>query len=262
MYNPSHVLCPFIKYLSLIGCTERALHDILRCTPMLTYLKLSDTRIYTDDDWSDINLSLFDLDIQKVDADDFRFLSHIIRGCKASLKKCRIQMSSSEKIYGKNIDLIFGSCTQLKQFEFYFEYHSSKKLNELNFDTLRNEWCLNWYHFNIYIQPCLLTSCIVVTSMPCRYSFHFQNNLYGWCVANSDQRSSSMRFTNINQIHLTNKMDELINLEYLMSLNEIFTSPNQILQFNYCGLDGATTLLYIVRNRQCFKFHLFLLSVF
>ncbi|CAF1044842.1 unnamed protein product [Adineta ricciae] len=245
VYKPSYVLCPFIQYLSLDRCTESALHDVLRCTPMLTRLKLSHTMLCTDIDWSDINLTLVDLDIQRVNTYDLRFLSHIVHGCQASLKKCRIQMFSSETIHGHYIDQIFGSCTSLRQFEFCFEFHSRQKLNEVNLDTLKNEWRLNWYHFNIYIQPNMLTSNVVVTSVPCRYSFHFQNNLYGWCIANSDQHSSSLRFTNTNQIHLTNTMQQLISLEYLMSLNEIFTSPNQTLQFNYCGLDGVETLLYM-----------------
>ncbi|CAF0741234.1 unnamed protein product [Adineta ricciae] len=244
-YKPSYVLCPFIKYLSLNGCTETALHGILRCTPMLTRLKLSYTTFDNSVHWSDINLTLVDLDIRRVNTCDLRFVSQIIHGCQASLKKCRIEMSSLEKIHGNCIDQIFGSCTSLRQFEFCFEYHSSNELKKANFDTLKNEWRLNWYHFNIYIQFNILTSNIVVVSMPCRYPFQFQNNLCGWCIANSDQHSSSLRFTNTNQIHLTNTMKQLISLEYLMSLNEIFTSPNQTLQFNYCGLDGVETLLYM-----------------
>ncbi|CAF4332559.1 unnamed protein product, partial [Adineta steineri] len=73
--------------------------------------------------------------------------------------------------------------------------------------------------------------------MPCHFSFAFKNNLYNWYFNKENQNSSHIRFTNINEIDITNNSNQLISLEYLYDIDRKFSSSNQCLRFDFCNLE-------------------------
>lgn len=82
--------------------------------------------------------------------------------------------------------------------------------------------------------------------MSSKLPFHFKNNLSNWYFNKENQDSPFVRFNKTNIIHFTNDAHRPINLEYLYSIDRIFTSPNQSLYFNYCHLEGSAILFDMV----------------
>ncbi|UJR14408.1 hypothetical protein I4U23_001405 [Adineta vaga] len=245
--DSNDILCPYINYLSTDQCSETRLLRILQCTPMLTHLKLCGNRwdqssLYYGVLWDNIQLNLIELIIEDMETYSLDLLARMLNTSNVSLRKCRVHICNYDRIDGDTIKRMFQPCEQLKHFEFFFEYHSSIHDLDPSIESIKNEWQFDSHHLSIYIQKNEVNRSIKITSMPCHSSFIFINNLYDWCVNEMDSHSNHFRFTNVNQIHITNNVDQLITLGYLYFLDRTFTAAYQTLQFDVCILESPEIL--------------------
>ncbi|CAF1463855.1 unnamed protein product, partial [Adineta steineri] len=102
--------------------------------------------------------------------------------------------------------------------------------------SFQSEWWLDIRRPVVYIQH-NNTGNTIIASMPCHFSFAFKNNLYNWYFNKENQNSPHIRFTNINEIDITNNSNQLISLEYLYDIDRKFSSSNQCLRFDFCNLE-------------------------
>jgi hypothetical protein len=173
-------------------------------------------------------------------------IEQLIKSCKTSLKNIILNVHSIHSIDGYRLEEVFKSCEQLKNFVFLFELNNKKiNINDCQ-RSFQSEWWLDARRPAVYIQDNDVDG-IIITSMPCQYLFTFKNHLSNWYFNKGDQNSSFNRFNNINNIHFTNNVYQPISLEYLYSIDRIFTSSNQSLCFDFCDLKSVKILSYMVK---------------
>jgi hypothetical protein len=220
--------------------------------PNLIHLKIN----YLTPNWYSVNyLDQFDLtkrttrlvqlNIIKGRMTDFNLLEQLIKSCKTSLKKLMLCVHCLYPIDGHHLEEVLKPCKQLEKLVFWFEYNNKR----INIDdcqrSFQSEWWLASHLPSVYIQH-NDDGGIIIASMPCQFSFTFKNNLDNWYFNKGSQNSSFVRFTNINTIHFTNDVYQPVSLEYLYSVDRIFTSSNQSLCFDFCDLKSADILFDLV----------------
>jgi hypothetical protein len=176
---------------------------------------------------------------------DFNLFEQFINSYKTSLKYLMLGIHCLQTIDGYYLERIFKFCEQLEKLVFLFEYNDKK----FNIDdcqrSFQSEWWLDARRPSVYIQH-NDTGSTKIATMPDQFPFTFENNLYNWYFNKGDQNSSFIRFTNINKIHFTNYTHQPISLEYLYSLDRIFTSSYQTLCFDFCDLESVDILFELV----------------
>ncbi|CAF3647977.1 unnamed protein product [Adineta steineri] len=238
-------LCPFIERLSINICSANQLSVINEYMPNLTHLKID----VLGPDWDDIinlkNTVSFEpmthlayLNITIYESMGFNLFKQLINSCQASLKNITVKIHCRELMDGHDLEQIFKSCEKLKKLAFFIVYQNVViDVNACQY-SFQSEWWLDIRRPVVYIQH-NNTGVTIIASMPCHFSFAFKNNLYNWYFNKGNQNSSHIRFTNINEIDITNNINQLISLEYLYDIDRKFSSSNQCLHFNFCNLESV-----------------------
>jgi hypothetical protein len=176
---------------------------------------------------------------------DFYILEQLIKSFQTFLRNLTLNVHSFHPIDGRRLEETFKSCQQLKKFAFFLELKTKYfDINDCR-HSFRSEWWLDERRPLVYFQHNHADSTII-TSIPSQYPFTFKNSLDDWYVNKVDTNASLVPFDNINKIHLTNNVHQLITLKYLYSIDRIFTSSNQCLCFDFCDLDSVDILFYMV----------------
>ncbi len=245
-----------MRGLSIKTCSARQLFILIACASNLVHLEISGlTQVWEYIDYFDDfrrqnkTIPLISLNITKSNMVNFDFIEHLINSCKTSIKKLALGVCCNRSIDGHRLETIFKTCEQLEKLAFLFEYESKYGDISVCQRSFRSEWWLDTRRPPVYIQR--HNNNYIMASIPFLSSFRFKNNLYDWCFNKGGQKSSLVRFDNINDIHFINGIHQPISLEYLYFVDRTFPSSNQTLCFEFCDLQSVDVLLYMVNISFC-----------
>jgi hypothetical protein len=183
-------------------------------------------------------MHLVELHIEVIDLQSFEEIRVCISHSRASLKQLTLNLGRDLLIDGKNLEILFASCTSLEHFSFISQ--SSK--TQMNVSDLLHSFQSKWW-LDPQRPPVLIHETdkdpILIASIPCSFSnlftnFQFSSDPDSWHLNKEKLDSQLLRFTNTRKICFSNKQP--ISLDFLHFAARIFSSQKQILECNRWGL--------------------------